>query len=102
MRSIEAASTGVRRLISDMTPEQEKLAFELITNPPPGSKLAEAKRWGIDLTLLLANLKLTPEQRVENVESGARTKHDLRVAGVRHRAKLKKRIRRRLRANSCR
>ena len=83
-----------------MTPEQEKLAYDLITNPPPGSKLAEAKEWGVDLTLLLANLKLTPEQRVQRVESGARTKHELRVAGIRHRAKLKRRVRPKLRANS--
>jgi hypothetical protein len=43
-----------------MTPEQRKLAYELITDPPPGSKLAEAKEWGVDLTLLYANLERTP------------------------------------------
>ena len=69
-----------------MTPEQEKLAYELITNPPPGSKLAEAKDWGIDLTLLLLNLRLTPTERARKIEEGARTKHDLRVAGAKYRA----------------
>jgi hypothetical protein len=46
-----------------MTPEQRKLAYELITNPPPGSKLAEAKEWGVDLTLLYENLERTPTER---------------------------------------
>ena len=69
-----------------MTPEQEKLAYELITNPPPGSKLAEAKEWGVDLTLLVANLKLTPTERAQKIEEGARMKHDLRVAGEKYRA----------------
>jgi hypothetical protein len=35
-----------------MTAEQEQLALELIHDPPPGSKLATAKPYGIDLTLL--------------------------------------------------
>lgn len=69
-----------------MTPEQRKLAYELITNPPPGSKLAEAKEWGVDLTLLFENLKLTPTERALKLEQGARALHELRTAGVTHRA----------------
>lgn len=56
-----------------MTPEQEKLAYELITNPPPGSKLADAKAWGVDLTLLFENLRRTPTQRAQSFASHART-----------------------------
>lgn len=52
-----------------MTPEQRKLAHELITNPPPGSKLAEAKEWGVDLTLLCANLERTPTERARSFAS---------------------------------
>ena len=48
-----------------MTPEQSKLVYELITNPPPGSKLAAAKEWGVDLTLLYANLQRTPTERAQ-------------------------------------
>lgn len=70
-----------------MTPEQKKLAYELITNPPPGSKLAEAKHWGVDLTLLYENLKLTPEQRARKVEDGAEALQALRAAAANHRAK---------------
>ena len=70
-----------------MTPEQKKLAYELITHPPPGSKLAEAKEWGVDLTLLYENLKLTPEQRATQVQDGAEALQALRVAAANHRAR---------------
>jgi hypothetical protein len=58
--------------VSAMTHEQQKLAYELITNPPPGSKLAEAKEYGIDLTLLVENLKLSVTERLRKLEAGAR------------------------------
>lgn len=52
-----------------MTPEQRKLAFELISNPPAGSDLAEAKAYGIDLTLLVENLALSVDERLEKLYS---------------------------------
>ena len=55
-----------------MTEEQAKLAYELITNPPPGSKLAAAKEWGVDLTLLLSTLSRTPTERARALSQGAR------------------------------
>jgi hypothetical protein len=70
-----------------MTPEQEKLAYELIENPPPGSKLAEAKEYGIDLTLLVQNLKLTPTERAQKLADGACSIQELRQAGLHHRAR---------------
>jgi hypothetical protein len=63
-----------------MTPEQRKLAYELITNPPPGSKLAEAKEWGVDLTLLFANLDRTPTERARSFASMVRSFNGLRDA----------------------
>jgi hypothetical protein len=41
---------------------------EKLLNPKPGSKAAAAKEFGIDLTLLIENLRLTPQQRVENLQ----------------------------------
>lgn len=41
------------------TPEEKLL------NPRPGSKIAAARDFGIDLTLLVENLRLTPAQRVK-------------------------------------
>ncbi len=40
----------------------------LLLNPPPNSKIAQAKEFGIDLTLLLRNLRLTPQQRVDELQ----------------------------------
>lgn len=56
-----------------MTPEQRKLAYELISNPPPGSAIAAAKEWGVDLTLLYANLLRTPTERAQSFASMARS-----------------------------
>jgi hypothetical protein len=61
-----------------MTPKQRKLAHELITNPPPGSKLAAAKEWGVDLTLLYANLLRTPTERARSFASMTRSFDNLR------------------------
>jgi len=56
-----------------MTPKQRKLAYELINNPPPGSAIAAAKEWGVDLTLLYANLLRTPTERAYSFASTARS-----------------------------
>ena len=47
------------------TPEQE----ERFLNPAPGTAGARARDLGIDLALTLANLKLTPQQRIEKLEA---------------------------------
>ncbi|MEO6590419.1 MAG: hypothetical protein ABIP06_14060 [Pyrinomonadaceae bacterium] len=41
---------------------------ELLLNPPPDSKLAQAKEFGIDLTLLFRNLRLTPQERIDELQ----------------------------------
>jgi hypothetical protein len=41
---------------------------ERLLNPKPGSEIAAAKEFGIDLTLLVENLRLTPDQRVRNLQ----------------------------------
>ncbi len=37
-------------------------------NPPPGSAAARAVDFGIDLTLTLENLRLTPEERIRRLD----------------------------------
>lgn len=41
---------------------------EHLLNPPPGSKAAAAKEFGIDLTLLLGQLRLTSQQRIDRLQ----------------------------------
>jgi hypothetical protein len=52
-------------------------------NPPPGSAAARAAEFGIDLTLTLENLRLTPEERVRKldnfIESVAELKKSIRL-----------------------
>jgi hypothetical protein len=55
-----------------MTQEQEKTAWELVTNPPPGSELAKAKEFGVDLTLFISTLRRTPTERARSLSEGAR------------------------------
>jgi hypothetical protein len=50
------------------TREQQEQLLELITNPPQGSKIAAAKEFGIDLTLNLGRLALTPTERAQEME----------------------------------
>ncbi len=42
---------------------------EKFLNPKTGSKVAAAKEFGIDLTLLLRQLRLTPQQRLDELQS---------------------------------
>jgi hypothetical protein len=59
----------------------------LIAHPPRGSKLAKAKKYGVDLILLIENLSLAPTERAKKLSSGAKALQALRRAGERHRSK---------------
>ena len=54
-------------------------------HPPPGSAAARAVEFGIDLTLTLENLRLTPEERIRKLDqfiiSVARLKASARKLG---------------------
>jgi hypothetical protein len=46
---------------------------QLLLNPPPNGKLAAAKEFGIDLTLLIGNLRKTPDERVRGLQIAMRS-----------------------------
>jgi hypothetical protein len=54
-------------------------------NPPQGSAAARAADFGIDLTLTVGNLRLTPEERIRKlddfIQSIAKLKASLRIIG---------------------
>jgi hypothetical protein len=52
------------RALRALTPEEFARAERRLLNPAPGSRIAAAKEFGIDLTLLIGQLRLTPEDRV--------------------------------------
>jgi hypothetical protein len=41
---------------------------EHLLNPPPGSAAARAREFGIDLSLTLQRLRLTPDERVRQLQ----------------------------------
>ena len=43
-------------------------AEERLTNPAPGSAIEAAREFGIDLTLVIERLRLTPEERVRELQ----------------------------------
>lgn len=47
-------------------------------NPPPGSAAARAAEFGIDLTLTLGNLRLTPEERIRKLDNFIKSVEKLR------------------------
>jgi hypothetical protein len=51
--------------------EEETLptqAEQRLLNPRPGGAIEAARRFGIDLTLIIERLRLTPAQRVESLQ----------------------------------
>jgi hypothetical protein len=63
-----------------MDKAQRDELIRLITNPPPGSKVAAAKDFGVDLTLLVRMLELTPTQRLRNLAAAQALFQELRAA----------------------
>jgi len=59
---------------------------EYFLHPPAGSAAARAAQFGIDLTLTLGNLRLTPEERIRKldsfIEGVAQLKTSTRVKGT--------------------
>jgi hypothetical protein len=50
-----------------MDKTQRDELIRLITSPPAGSKIAAAKDFGADLTLLVRMLELTPTERLQRL-----------------------------------
>ena len=63
-----------------MTRERRERLLEMVRNPRPGSKIAEAKAFGIDLTLNIRRLGLSPTERLEELQSFNRFLDEVRRA----------------------
>ena len=51
-----------------MEDNSQEYSEDLMLNPKPGTAAAAARDFGIDLTLTLQNLRLTPEERVQRLD----------------------------------
>ena len=65
-------------MIERLNEERLEKIRRLIINPRPGSKVAAATEFGIDLTLTLGQLRKTPQERVEHAQSAMRSLEDFR------------------------
>lgn len=63
-----------------MTHREAERLLHLVSHPPSGSKIEAARNHGIDLTLTLHNLELTPAERVREMENALRFAEALRNA----------------------
>ena len=63
-----------------MTRAQRNELIRLISSPPAGSKIAAAKDFGVDLTLLVRTLELTPTERLRNLAAAQALFKELKAA----------------------
>jgi hypothetical protein len=54
-----------------LTPEQLARAEYRLRNPDPGSRTEAAQRYGVDLSLLIEQLRRTPAERARKLERAA-------------------------------
>jgi hypothetical protein len=57
-----------------------------LRNPAPGSRIEAAKEFGIDLTLLIEQLRLTPAERAQKLQQASQILEPLR--GIARRRRL--------------
>jgi hypothetical protein len=56
------------RELRALTPEEFARAADRLLHPAPGSRIEAARDYGIDLTLLVEQLRLTPAERARKLE----------------------------------
>ncbi len=65
-------------MIERLSKERLRKIQQLILNPRPGSKVAAATEFGIDLTLTFGQMKKTLQERVEDQQSAMRSLEDFK------------------------
>lgn len=68
-------------LLEPISEDDYREIFALIENPPPGSDIAAAKEFGVDLYTTLENLRLTPSERIRRASEESEFAKRLREAG---------------------
>jgi hypothetical protein len=62
-----------------MTSDERDALIALISDPPRGSKLAAARDFGMDLSLFVSSLELTPTERARRLSAAASFFDSVRV-----------------------
>jgi hypothetical protein len=71
------------KVLRTLTPEELERAVEKLRHPPPGSRIEAAQQYGVDLTLLIEQLRLSPAERARRMESLGREMQAARGAARR-------------------
>jgi hypothetical protein len=74
----------LRELLA-LTPEQRERAEARLRNPAPGSRIEAAQKYGISLSLLIEQLRLTPAERALKLESASISLEKVRGIARKHR-----------------
>ncbi len=61
-----------------LSPEELARAEERLLNPAPGSRIAAARDYGVDMTMLVEQLRLTPAERAARLERAAKAMAQVR------------------------
>ena len=59
------------RELLPLTPEQLAKAEDRLRNPAPGSRIEAAQKYGVDMSLLIEQLRRTPAERARKLEDAA-------------------------------
>lgn len=62
-----------------------EISIDRLRHPVPGSRIEAARNFGIDLNLLIANLRLTPAERVSRMHAACVAAEQLRGIARRRR-----------------
>ena len=54
----------------------------LLIDPKPGTAAAAARDFGIDLSLTVSNLRLTPEERIKKLDEFQASMREIREAAI--------------------
>ena len=65
-----------------LAPAELEQAERRLRNPPPGSRIEAAAKFGVDLSLLINQLRLSPAERVRRMHEAVQAAEQVRGAGM--------------------
>jgi hypothetical protein len=72
--------------LRSLTPEELARAEDRLRHPAPGSRIEAAQRYGVDLTLLISSLRLSPAERAQHMADVCEVANQYRGAARRQKA----------------
>jgi hypothetical protein len=73
------------KMLRVLTAEELARAEQRLRNPAPGSRIEAAQKYGVDLTLLIEQLRRTPAERASKLQRAARSLEKVRGIARRRR-----------------